>query len=268
MNEKPLVSIIMGAYNCEDSLRDCVKSIQDQTYENWEFIICDDCSTDQTYIVAESLATKDSRIIVIQNEKNSKLPATLNHCLRVAKGKYVARMDADDISLPNRFDQQVKFLEAHPEIAVVGGAIIPFDDYSEKRPRVPKRNPKPKDMVKDVPFYHPTIMMKKEVYEQLGGYTEAKRTIKGQDADLWFRFYANGYVGYNIQEPVLKYHESIDDYKKKRNYTAAWGMTQTRLIGFRLNKLPLYLYPFVLKPLVAVAMPRKLMHLLHNRKVN
>lgn len=266
MNDKPLVSIIMGAYNCEDSLTDCVKSIQNQTYDNWEFIICDDCSTDRTYKVVKSLAAQDSRIVVIQNKENSKLPATLNHCLKVAKGKYVARMDADDICLPDRLAQQVEYLESHSEVAVVGGAIIPFDDISEKRPRVPKEHPKAKDMVKDVPFYHPTIMMRKEVYDQLGGYTEAKRTIKGQDADLWFRFYANGYIGYNLQKPVLKYHESIDDYKKKRNYTAAWGMTQTRFIGFKLNKFPFYLYPLTLKPLVAVAIPRKLMHLLHNRK--
>lgn len=266
MNDKPLVSIIMGAYNCEDSLTDCVKSIQNQTYDNWEFIICDDCSTDRTYKVAKSLATQDSRIVVIQNKENSKLPTTLNHCLKVAKGKYVARMDADDICLPDRLAQQVEYLESHSEVAVVGGAIIPFDDISEKRPRVPKEHPKAKDMVKDVPFYHPTIMMRKEVYDQLGGYTEAKRTIKGQDADLWFRFYANGYIGYNLQKPVLKYHESIDDYKKKRNYTTAWGMTQTRFIGFKLNKFPFYLYLLTLKPLVAVAIPRKLMHLLHNRK--
>lgn len=266
MKNEPLISIIMGVYNCEDSLKTCIQSIQNQTYPNWEFIICDDNSSDKTLDVAKRIADKDRRIKVIHHERNCKLPATLNHCLSMANGKYIARMDADDISFPKRFEQQVRILETHPEIAVVGGAIIPFDEHSEKKARIPKKYPKAQDLVKDVPFYHPTIMMRKKVYEALGGYTEAKRTIKGQDMDLWFRFYAKGYIGYNIQIPVLKYHESIGDYKSKRNFVSAWGMTKTRLIGFRLNRFPIYFYPFAFKPLLAILIPKKLMYLLHNKK--
>lgn len=266
MNNKPLVSVIMGVYNCADVMHKSIESIQAQTYDNWELILCDDCSTDNTLAIAQKYAENDSRITVICNEKNSKLPYTLNHCLKYANGLYVARMDADDVCLPDRFEKQVKILNEHPEYAVVGGSIIPYDEESEKMPRIPKEKPETKDLIGDVPFYHPTIMMRKAVYDDLGGYVISKRTAKGQDMDMWFRFYAKGYKGYNIQEPILKYHESISDYKKKRNFSAAWGMTQTRLLGFKLNKIsPIYL-PFAFKPIFSVLVPRKIMYLLHNRK--
>lgn len=267
MSEKPLVSIIMGIYNCAESLAISIKSILEQTYTNWELIICDDCSTDNTYETACKYADLYENITVIRNSENMKLAYTLNQCLSVANGKYVARMDADDICLPDRLRKQVLILETYPEYDVVGGGIIPYDKNSEKRPRIPKEIPQVKELIKDVPFYHPTIMMRRSVYDNLEGYTVEKRTIKGQDMDLWFRFFAKGYKGYNIQEPILKYHESMEDYKKKRNYDAAWGMVQTRYLGFKLNNIPLYLYPCILKPVISVTIPRKIMYRLHNRNV-
>ena len=267
MTKKPLVSIIIGAYNCAESLSISIKSILEQKYTNWELIICDDCSTDNTYEVACKYANLYKRITVIRNSENMKLAYTLNQCLSVVSGKYVARMDADDVCLPDRLTKQVQILEKHPEYAVVGGGIIPYNEHSEKKPRIPKEIPQVKDLIKDVPFYHPTIMMRKSVYDDLGGYTVEKRTTKGQDMDLWFRFFAKGYKGYNIQSPVLKYHESLEDYKAKRNYDAAWGMVQTRYIGFKLNHIQLYFYTFIFKPVISVTIPRKIMYKLHNRKI-
>lgn len=268
MEEMQLVSVIMGAYNCSDSVGSSIESIMNQTYPNWELIICDDCSTDNTVEVIRSYQEKCDKIVLLQNAVNQKLPFTLNRCLQYAKGKYIARMDADDISLERRFEHQVIFLNQHPEYAVVAGGVIPFDEKSEKKPRIPKPEPTRKTLYRGAPFLHPTVMVRAEAYRTLNGYTVSKRTIKGQDLDLWYRFYAHGYKGYNLQEPVLKYHESVEDYKKKRDLYAAWGMTKTKYLGFRMNHFPLYAYPYVLKPVVSALIPKAIIHKMHNKEEN
>lgn len=254
--ERPLVSVIIGIYNTEKSLSQSIQSILDQTYTNWELIMCDDCSTDNTYEVAKEFASKYDNIKVIRNEENKRLAYSLNQCLKIAKGEYIARMDADDICVPTRFEKQVAFLSENPEYSVVGSAIIPFDENGERTARVPKENPVVRDMKRGVPFYHPTIMMRKKAYDDLDGYYVSKRTRKGQDLDLWFRFFAKGFKGYNIQEPLLKYHESLEDYKKKRNISYSWGMTKTALHGFKINHFPFYLYPWAFKDVVSAFVPR------------
>lgn len=254
--KRPLVSVIMGIYNTAKSLPQSVQSILDQTYTNWELIMCDDCSTDKTYEIAKEIASKYDNIKVIRNEENKRLAYSLNQCLKHAKGEYIARMDADDICLPTRFEKQVAFLSENPEYSVVGSAIIPFDENGERTARVPKEKPVARDMKRGVPFYHPTIMMRKKAYDDLDGYYVSKRTRKGQDLDLWFRFFAKGFKGYNIQEPLLKYHESLEDYKKKRNISYSWGMTKTALHGFKINHFPFYLYPWAFKDVVSAFVPR------------
>ena len=128
----PLVSIIMGVYNEEKNLQTCIDSIINQTYDNWEFIICDDCSTDGSVRVLEEYRNKDSRITVLKNENNSRLAQTLNNCLKVAKGEFIARMDADDISLPDRIQKQVVFLIENPGIDCVGTGRIMFDESGDR----------------------------------------------------------------------------------------------------------------------------------------
>ena len=264
--EKPLVSVIMGIYNTAKTLPNSINSLLEQTYENWELIMCDDCSTDNTYEVAMEFANKYPNIKLIRNEKNMRLAYSLNQCLKVAKGEYVARMDADDVCLPSRFEKQVEFLNTHQEYAVVGSALIPYDENGEREVRKIKEYPAVRDMKRGVTFFHPTIMMRKEVYDALDGYYVSKRTRKGQDLDLWFRFYSHGFKGYNIQEPLLKYHESLEDYKKKRNLSYSWGMTKTSLHGFKINKFPFYLYPWAFKDVISALIPRWL-RFKRNKKV-
>ena len=256
--KEPLVSVIMGIYNTAKSLSNSIESILNQTYKNWELIMCDDCSMDNTFEVANSYAAKYSNIKVIKNEKNMRLAYSLNQCLKEAKGEYIARMDADDICMPFRFERQVEFLNDNPEFMCVGSTIIPFDEEGEKQERKIKEKPVARDMKRGVTFFHPTIMMRKQGYDALNGYLVSKRTRKGQDLDLWFRFYAKGYKGYNIQEPLLKYHESLEDYRKKRNLSYAWGMTKTAINGFRINRFPFYLYPWAFKDVVSALIPKRL----------
>ena len=114
------VSIIMAAYNSASTIAESIESILQQTFTDWEFIICDDGSSDDTYrIIKDYEARYPGKIIAIRNEQNSKLPYSLNHCLQYANGEYIARMDADDKSYPERLEKQHAFLTAHPEIDVV-----------------------------------------------------------------------------------------------------------------------------------------------------
>ena len=119
-NQDIKVSVLMGIYNCADTLAESIESILNQTHSNIEFIMCDDGSTDNTYEIANKYAKKDSRIVLLRNEQNITLGPTLNKCLEHATGKYCARMDGDDVSVPDRFEKQVAFLESHPEFDAVG----------------------------------------------------------------------------------------------------------------------------------------------------
>ena len=261
---KELVSIIMGAYNCEKTVGKCIESVINQTYTNWEFVICDDCSTDRTLDVLKKYAKEDSRIKVIKNKKNSKLAYSLNHCLKYCKGVYIARMDADDECVPKRLEKQVLFLDIHRDTDVVGSAAKIFDGEKITGIRKLKEIPTKKDVLKGPTFMHPTIMMRKKVYDALEGYTVANRTIRGQDWDLWFRFFAKGYKGYNLQEPLLIYHESVGDYKKRTLKTAIM-YTQTALFGYGLLRVPFYQYIYVVKPLIAALIPQKILARCHKK---
>lgn len=253
----PTVSVIMGIYNCEDTLGDSLQSIIDQTYTDWELILCDDCSTDNTYNIAEQFAKKHDNIILLKNDRNMKLAYTLNKCLGFAKGKYIARADGDDICLKERFQIQVDFLNKNPQYTVVGSSVILYDERGDRAVREFIEYPNKFTLIKTTPFAHPTIMMHKTTYEALGGYTVSDRTIRGQDADLWFRFFARGFKGYNIQRPLCKYHASLSDYKK-RTFKSQWNSIKTRFIGYKRLGFPLKYYLHLLKPLIVALLPNKL----------
>ena len=129
----PKVSIIMGVYNCKniDELTRSVQSIVNQTFCDWEFIICNDGSTDHTLEILMSLKQMDSRIKVITYENNKGLANALNACIEISAGKYIARQDEDDISNPNRIERQVDYLDKHNDVSIVGSNAIVFDDNGE-----------------------------------------------------------------------------------------------------------------------------------------
>ena len=262
----PKVSVIMGIYNCAGFMGPSIESIINQTFTDWEFIMCDDGSSDNTYEVACEYAKKDPRIKVIKNERNMRLAYTLNHCLEVAEGEYIARMDADDISLPERFEKQVAYLDSHPEMAVVASSVIVFDEDGDKFIRnIGGDYPLHKKINLSVPFAHPTIMMRKSAYTKLGGYTVSAETMRAEDLDLWYRFRLAGFDGYTIGEPLLRYHESLNDMKK-RSIKAALGITKINLRYYKALKLPLYLYPIACKPLLTATLPNSFMSRYHSKK--
>ena len=123
------ISVLMGIYNCADTLPEAIDSLLAQTETDWELILCDDGSEDETPAVAQTYQNRfPEKIILIRNPRNMGLNHTLNRCLEQAKGCFIARMDGDDISVPTRLEEEVSALEAHPEMAIVSCPMIYFDE--------------------------------------------------------------------------------------------------------------------------------------------
>lgn len=259
----PKVSIIMATYNCENTLRKSINSIVAQTFTDWEFVICDDCSVDGTYgILLEYKKQYPEKFIILRNKENSKLAFSLNRGLKTAKGEYIARMDGDDESLPERLEKQVAFLDSHPEYSVVGTAMIPFDENGIRPTRFAKEIPESRDMVSRSPFFHATIMMRKEAYAAVGGYTVSKRTARAQDYDMWFRFFAKGLKGYNMQEGLYLVLEDNQAIRRRTLKTRSYEVL-TKIKGYRLLNYPWYLYIYAFKPILAALIPVGMMQKYH-----
>lgn len=200
VNSAPLVSVLMSVHNCPAYVQRAMESIYQQTYGNLEFIIIDDASTDQTPAILERF--KDARTRIYRNPSNLGLTKSLNIGLKLCRGKYVARMDADDISLPQRLAKQVEFLESHPDIAVVGSAYYRIDaaDKPFGRREVPVDDAAIRRMLqRTCAFGHGTVMARREAILTCGGYDE--RFIYAQDFDLWLRM-SERYKLANLPEPL------------------------------------------------------------------
>lgn len=183
---QPTVSVLMCVYNGEKYLREAIDSILHQTYTDFELIIVNDGSTDTSEEII--FLYNDERIKYIKNETNLRLQASLNKGLENCSGRFIARMDADDISLPTRFQQQVEFLEYHPEIGVVGTGFIFIDGNGTQYESV-QYPASPSELQWSLffscPIVHPSVMMRKEVIDSVGGYdTQLKHA---EDYDLWCR---------------------------------------------------------------------------------
>lgn len=167
----PKISVIMSVFNGLPYLKEAIQSILSQTYKNFEFIIVDDASTDDSWEYLTSL--KNQRIKLIKNKKNLGLAVSLNKALKIAKGEFIARMDADDISLPKRFEKQIEFLEKNPEISLCGTWADLIDSRGHKIGE--KRYPTdPKRVKEAITWYtaviHPTYMGTPNFFKELGGY--------------------------------------------------------------------------------------------------
>ena len=128
----PLVSVIMGVYNDSKTLEAAIDSILNQSFQDLELIICDDASTDKTPLVFEKYRSHP-KIVLLKNEKNLGLAESLNRCLALARGEYIARQDADDTSLPERFEKQREYLKSHPETQVLGTFATIVDERHKQK---------------------------------------------------------------------------------------------------------------------------------------
>lgn len=256
----------MGIYNCADTLSEAIDSILTQTYEDWELIMCDDGSTDHTYQVAKKYQRQyPHKILLIQNECNKGLNLTLNHCLEYASGEYIARMDGDDLSLPERLEKEVLFLDEHPEYAIVSCPMIYFDEDGDWGQGSLVEYPAKFDFVKGTPFCHAPCMVRSEAFRAADGYSTDKHTLRAEDYNLWFRLYALGYKGYNLQEPLYKMRDDMNAYHR-RKFCYARNEAYVRWTGYRMLNLPKKYYIYALRPIIIGMLPKKIYLYLHHRR--
>lgn len=238
------ISVIMGTYNSAETLTEAIESIISQTYTDWEFVICDDASTDDTLQILNDYKRKfPQKFIILQNEENRRLAYSLNRCLEVANGYYIARMDADDVSRNDRFQKQVDYLQNNERVQLVGTGMQRFDENGIHDIVHAYQHPDKYTLKHNIPFNHATIMTYKSVYESVGGYTVAKRTLRGQDYDLWFKFYSKGFNGDSIDEPLYYVREDLGAIKR-RKFIDRWRIFQTSLVGYKMLDYPWYCYVY------------------------
>lgn len=260
------VSVIMGIYNCAPTLREALDSLYAQSYQGFKIIMCDDGSKDDTFAVAQEYADAHDNVVLIRNERNLGLNATLNRCLELVDTEFVARMDGDDISLPGRFATQVKFLDEHTEYGFVSTSMVCFDENGDFRTLCQEAEcPTEKDFVKKTPFYHASVMARVEAYRAVGGYSVDSKLLRVEDYHLWFKMYAAGFRGYNIKEP---YYKMRDDRNAtaRRNWLNRRNEAYVKIIGYRMLGLPFYVYPMCLIPIVKYCIPTSIYNILHRKQ--
>ena len=266
------VSVIMGIYNCASTLQEALDSLYAQTFQDFEIILCDDGSKDNTYEVALENQRNHPNIVLLRNDQNLGLNATLNKCLAVVQGEYIARMDGDDISLPTRFEKQVKFLDEHPDLSLVSSAMIMFDEQGEWGQTKMIEFPQVKDFFDHSPFFtHAAVMIKRSVYLEVGGYTVGKRYHRVEDCHLWYKIYAAGYRGGNILEPLYKMRDDRNAVGRRKFQHRINGI-YVAIEGFRMLKMPWYNYLYIVKKIVLTTikglLPSSISDILRKKKFN
>lgn len=201
----PKVSVIMPVFNGEEHLNEAVASVLDQTFEDFEFIIINDGSVDNTSKILESYS--DDRIRIVQRE-NKGFAYSLNEAIQLAKGKYIARMDADDISLENRLQWQYEFMESAPKVDILGGQADIIDEYGSLIGEMHKPISWPnisKYIKYACPLCHPTYFVRKYVYDATEGYRDIPPV---EDYDFLLRAFEKGFMMRNLPEKLLKYRKT------------------------------------------------------------
>ena len=203
MKNKPLVSVIMPVYNTKDFVWEAIESILNQTFEGFEFIIVDDCSTDGSYEILKEYVNKDERIRLYRNTKNQWISYTRNKLISLATTDYIATQDSDDVSTEIRLDQEYKFLNKNQNYWVVSWNNEIIDEkwkkiwlrkYSDNIPSV---------ILKKSPVSNPTTMFRKSFFEKVWWYE--KNLDYWEDYDLWLRFYLKWYKIKSLPLVLLRY---------------------------------------------------------------
>lgn len=265
-----MISIIMGIYNCADTLTEALDSIANQTYTDWELIMCDDGSSDKTYEAAEKYIQEhpEYKIKLLGHKKNKGLNQTLNDCLKVASGEYIGRMDADDISLPTRFEKEIAEFKKDPNLSVVSCPMIYFDENGEWGVGKCDNNyPKKGDLVFGTVHAHAPCLIKREAIRAVKGYSVGKRLLRVEDWHLWIKIYASGRYGKNLEEPLYKMR---DDQKatKRRKFRYRLNEAYMSRLAVSTFNLPKVMYLYSLRPIVVGMLPTALYNYLHKRKMN
>jgi len=223
----PIISVVLPVYNVAPYIKEAIDSILNQTIQDFEIIVIDDCSTDATLDIIHQY--NDDRIIIITKEKNKGLIDSLNFGISIAKGKYIARMDGDDICLPERFEKQLDFLEKNPKIILCGTAYKTFGAI-EKVIKQPLSHEKiSATLCLNSTFGHPTIMGRKEIFEK---HKYNKDFENVEDYELWSRLIFEGQVA-NLDEVLLFYRVHENQVSNVFNHVQKIKDAEIKLIFFK-----------------------------------
>jgi len=238
MDETPCISVLMPVYNGERFLREAIESILNQTFTDFEFIIVDDGSTDNTWQILQGYAASEPRIVLVRNETNLGLARSRNRILGRARGEYIAVMDADDVSLPERLSTQVAFLDESPEVGVVGCAIhvIDADGSSIRIVHYPTMHSLLLwALCFHTPFAQPSVVMRRAAVERVGGYDTS--FPPAEDRDLWQRLSSVTHLA-NLPEVYLLYRQHPDQVSRRsadiqtRNSAKAGQRMMSGILGY------------------------------------
>lgn len=260
----------MGVYNQwnRQILKEAVNSILTQSLKDLEFIIYDDGSDSAVAEYIQEFAKLDERIVIIGAQENHGLAFSLNACIDRAKGEYIARMDADDISLPERLEKQVEFLAGNPEYMWCGCSAYVFDEKGvwgeRKMPEVPVEE----DYLRFSPYIHPSVMYRAQVFEENDGYKVSKETLRCEDYEIFMRLHKAGYRGYNMQESLFKYRENQESYGK-RKFRYRVNEAKVRYRNFKEMEI---LFPLgwiqVLRPIAGGMVPTRFLAWIKHAQMN
>lgn len=234
MYSKPEITVLLPAYNASETISEAIESILCQSFENFEFLIINDGSSDNTLDIIQSYAQKDSRIRVI-NQKNMGLIATLNKGLISSSAKFIARMDADDISLPNRLELQFTLIKENPKISVCGSSIE-IIETGEKYINESDPNKIKAFAIFGSPLTHPSVLMNKQDVLSVGGYSPD--ALHAEDYDLWDRMILHGFLLSNIKEVCLKYRLNLN--KSRQSYSVQMAHTTYMIYRRILNRIGIF----------------------------
>lgn len=265
MIDKARISVLMGIYNCASTLPEALDSLYAQTYKDFKIILCEDGSKDDTYAVAKQYADKHDNIVLVRNEKNMGLNYTLNRCLEHADTEYCARMDGDDISLPTRFEKEIKFLDEHSEYAVVSAPMVYFDEKGDYRFGRGKGDVKASDFINGTPICHAPCMFRTDAVKSVGGYTVDDKLLRVEDYHLWFKLFAKGYKLFMLDECLYKMRDDRNAVAR-RTWKNRRNEAYVKHIGYKMIGLPWYKQIYALVPIIKYCVPRFVYNYLHRKE--
>jgi len=258
ITKKPTVSVLIPVYNAGSFLVPAIESILNQSLKNLEIIAIDDGSTDNSFAILKTLAKKDKRLRVYKNTKNQNIANTLNRAIKLAKGKYLARMDADDIASENRLKLQIEYLKSHPNTVIVGGQCqtIDIDGKVLGHKNFPTTDTKIKQSLFEFnPIQHPTIVINRRLIPE--NYKFYDPTLPpAEDLDMYFRLAKFGKFA-NLKQYVLKYRQYLGSETFK-NPVKTFGVT----LKVRKNAVKKYGYKPVFKSRIINIVQRVVIRLL------
>jgi glycosyltransferase involved in cell wall biosynthesis len=234
----PLVSILIPIYNTAAYLTRAIQSILEQQYASLEIILINDGSTDASETIIRSF--QDPRIRYVKNEQNMGLVYTLNKGIDLSAGKYIARMDGDDVSLPGRIAQQVAYLEAHPEVGVLATRVTLINEMDEPIGNwaADQQNTTPEQIRRFLPkdncLAHPSIMARAELLKK---YKYRGEQSQAEDYDLWLRMAADGVVIHKLSEVFVQHRIVHNSFTRSRqqNVFKKLAKTKFRFVGHALS---------------------------------